>query len=366
VALETTLVPRPPYWLALSARMKSDATRFFRDGLLTMVFETGGQAALARVRQLPDGSLAVSVESSEPRDALAKLRFVLAVDDDHTEFLDRFASDPLLGPAVRELAGLRPLRTATVSHALLKGLCGQLIQAKAARLLEAKLLRLAAPEHQGLRLPPTRETFARFAPAQLARHGLVSRKATALVRLSRELDLERLRLVRSDQASARLERERGLGPWTAGMVALYGLGRFDRGLVGDLGLVKLCSGLRGRWADADDTRELLEPYAEWAGLASVYLLARFPKRRSARPEAMRIPPARKTGHTGAPVNGKSPGAAVSKRTPPGEEISPSPGYSSGSCEQPSGPASSSPFRSSAAQPMTETRMITSGFVSELV
>jgi 3-methyladenine DNA glycosylase/8-oxoguanine DNA glycosylase len=333
VALETTLVPRRPYSLALSARMKSDATRFFRDGVLTMVFEADGEVALASVTQRADGSLAVRIEGRAPRKALAKLRFVLAVDDDHSEFLRRYAADPLLGPAVRELAGLRPLRTATVSHALLKGLCGQLIQARAARLLEAKLLRLAAPACHGLRLPPTRETFARFTPAELARHGLVSRKATALVRLSRELDLERLRPIRSDQACARLERERGLGPWTAGMVALYGLGRFDRGLVGDLGLVKLCAALRGRWADADDTRELLEPYAEWAGLASVYLLAGFPKRRSARPEAMRTPPAMRSGHTGSPVKGRSPRwATVSDRTPFGPvgfapSSAPSPGVS---------------------------------------
>jgi 3-methyladenine DNA glycosylase/8-oxoguanine DNA glycosylase len=57
------------------------------------------------------------------------------------------------------------------------------------------------------------------------------------------------------------------------MVCLYGLGRFERGLVGDLGLIKLCAALRGRPAEADDTRELLEPYEDWAGLASVYLLA---------------------------------------------------------------------------------------------
>jgi 3-methyladenine DNA glycosylase/8-oxoguanine DNA glycosylase len=57
------------------------------------------------------------------------------------------------------------------------------------------------------------------------------------------------------------------------------VGRYERGLVGDLGLVKLCSALRGRWADADDTRELLDPYGEWAGLASVYLLSSFPKKR---------------------------------------------------------------------------------------
>jgi len=58
------------------------------------------------------------------------------------------------------------------------------------------------------------------------------------------------------------------------MVCLYGLGRYEQGLVGDLGLVKLCAALLGRRAEPEDTSELLEPYGEWAGLASVYLLAR--------------------------------------------------------------------------------------------
>jgi 3-methyladenine DNA glycosylase/8-oxoguanine DNA glycosylase len=228
---------------------------------------------VSRVRQRPDGSLAVRLEGRRPASALEKLRFVLAADDDHRPFLERFRDDPVLGGPIRDLAGLRPLRVATVSHALLKAVCGQLIQSRAARLLERRLLRVAAPVHDDLRLPPDRSTFAGYAPAELVRHGLAARKAGVLVRLSREWDLERLRSVSTGAAATRIERERGLGPWSAGMICLYGLGRFDRGLVGDLGLIKLCSALRGHWADADDTRELLEPYGEWAGLASAYLLA---------------------------------------------------------------------------------------------
>ena len=44
--------------------------------------------------------------------------------------------------------------------------------------------------------------------------------------------------------------------------------------MGDLGLLKLCGGLLGRRAEPEDTKNLLEPYGEWAGLASVYMLAR--------------------------------------------------------------------------------------------
>jgi 3-methyladenine DNA glycosylase/8-oxoguanine DNA glycosylase len=273
VPLETTIAPVRPYSLALSARMRSDATRFLHDGVLTLVYEAGGEPALARVSQSPDGLLHTRIESREPEQALVKLRFILAADDDHSEFLHRFRDDPLIGQSVQRLAGMRPIRTATVVHALLKAVCGQLIEAKAARLLEARLVRLASPEHEGLRLPPQRDTFQRFTRAELARHGLVSRKASALLRLTKELDLERLHGVPTEAAARRIERERGLGPWTAGVVCLQGLGRYEHGLVGDLGLVKLISARRGRWVETEETRELLEPYGEWAGLASIHLLS---------------------------------------------------------------------------------------------
>ena len=48
--------------------------------------------------------------------------------------------------------------------------------------------------------------------AELRRLGLHARRAAALVRIVRGLDLERLRGVSTDAAAARLERERGLVP----------------------------------------------------------------------------------------------------------------------------------------------------------
>jgi 3-methyladenine DNA glycosylase/8-oxoguanine DNA glycosylase len=277
VAFETSFRPRGPYSLEASSRRASDATRFYRDGFLTLVYETAGAPILAHVWQWRDGRIGARLDGpnapAHADEAVERLRFLLAVDDDHSEFLERFRRDTLLSHAIRRMPGLRPLRTATVTHALLKAVCGQLIQAREARLLENRLIRLTCPEQDGLRIPPTRKTFASFAPAALVRRGLAARKAAALVRLSRELELEKLRAAATCDAVSRIVRERGLGPWSAGMICLYGLGRYEHGLVGDLGLVKLCAALRGRWADADDTWDLLAPYGEWAGLASVYLLA---------------------------------------------------------------------------------------------
>jgi 3-methyladenine DNA glycosylase/8-oxoguanine DNA glycosylase len=126
---------------------------------------------------------------------------------------------------------------------------------------------------QGLHAPPSADRLGALAPTELRSLGLHARRAAALVRLCRSIDLERLHDVPTRAVAARLERERGLGPWSVGVVCLEGLGRFDYGLVGDLGLVKLLRAWRGRPVGGHETAELLAPYGRWAGIASVYLLA---------------------------------------------------------------------------------------------
>jgi 3-methyladenine DNA glycosylase/8-oxoguanine DNA glycosylase len=200
---------------------------------------------------------------------------VLGLDDDHSEFLRLFARDPLLGETTVALRGLRPLRTATVAHSLLRAVAGQLITARRARMIERVVIRAATPSLDGLHRAPTAADLGRFSPARLRDLGLGMRRGATLVRVCRSFDLERLKGLPTERVATRLERERGLGPWSAGVVCLEGLGRFERGLARDLGLVKLAGALLGRRVEAEETDALLAPYGEWAGLASVYLLAGY-------------------------------------------------------------------------------------------
>lgn len=215
--------------------------------------------------QLQEGTILIRASSER---AVDEARFMLALDDDTTEFHRRFSKDPLLGPSTRVLRGFRPRRKATVAHATLRAICGQLVQSSRALEIERAVIRSSGED------PPTREALARMSPAAFARCGLAGTRAATLTRLVRTLDIEALK--RSpDTALARLQRERGVGPWTVGVIALQGLGRYDAGLVADLALVKLLASLRGRWPEPEETRELLEPYGEWQGLASVFLLRGF-------------------------------------------------------------------------------------------
>jgi AraC family transcriptional regulator of adaptative response / DNA-3-methyladenine glycosylase II len=273
LTVDLAVKPRGPYSLALSARLSSDATRTFREGLFTAVVDVDGVAELARAWQSPDGTVSISASSAG---GAARLRWLLALDDDHSGFLRRVRDDPMLGPASRALRGLRPVRVATVAQALLRAYCGQLIEAKRARRLEQTIIRaLCPPGGERLHVSPTTRDLAALAPSQLRALGLHTRRAASLVRICRTVELERLHDVPTAAVAARLERERGVGPWSVGIVCLEGLGRYDYGLVGDLGLVKLLRELRGRPVEGWETAELLEPYGEWAGLASVYLLAGY-------------------------------------------------------------------------------------------
>jgi 3-methyladenine DNA glycosylase/8-oxoguanine DNA glycosylase len=268
--IEAELRPRGPYSLRQSARMASDATRTFAEGRYTATIAAGGALERVLAWQRPDGAICVRAASEA---GVEHVRFALGLDDDHTEFLRRFARDPLIGETTTRLRGLRPVRTATVAHALLRAVAGQLIQASRAREIERTVVRRATQALEGRHAAPTCADLGRFSPAQLRDLGLGARRGATLVRLCRSLELEQLKDLPTEVVAARLERERGLGPWSVGVVCLEGLGRYERGLARDLGLVKLASALWGRWVEAEETDVLLEPYEEWAGLASVYLLA---------------------------------------------------------------------------------------------
>jgi AraC family transcriptional regulator of adaptative response / DNA-3-methyladenine glycosylase II len=248
--LEDVVTPTGPYRLRLMCRSGT------WDGPLA-------DGSTASAWQRPDGRVVVRAASEA---GIAHARFMLALDDDTSTFHARFERDPLLGPTARRLVGYRPLRLATVTHAALRAMCGQLIEARRAVIIERAILRRLGAA------VATRERLVALSPSDLRADGLAISRATTLVRLVRSLDLERLHGHDTAVVLQRLGRERGIGPWSVGVIALEGLGRYDHGLVGDLGLVKLVSSLEGRWVEADETAALLAQYEEWQGLAGQMLM----------------------------------------------------------------------------------------------
>ena len=87
--------PRGPYSLRDTTRAGSDATRAVVDGVLIAALASGG---VGRAWQQTDGTVQLRASHEAGID---ELRFVLALDDDHGEFLRRFSRDPLIGEATR-------------------------------------------------------------------------------------------------------------------------------------------------------------------------------------------------------------------------------------------------------------------------
>jgi 3-methyladenine DNA glycosylase/8-oxoguanine DNA glycosylase len=248
--VEAVFAPKGPYRLRLTVR-----------GGLWRGDLPHGRSAVAWQR--PDGHVVVRAPNDQ---AVERARFMLALDDDTGPFHTRFAREPLIGASARALVGYRPLRRATVTHAVVRAMCGQLVEARRALALERAVARAC-----GERVV-TQERLARLSPLDLRRLGLAQHRATALHRVAATVDLEGLREHSTSVVSRRLRREPGVGPWTVGVVALEGLGRYDHGLVGDLSLVKLYAALTGRWVEGEETAALLAPYEEWQGLAGEILL----------------------------------------------------------------------------------------------
>src|SRR6185295_15700910 len=154
------------------------ATRHVRDGTLTTTLRIGERVEIGSACQTLDGSVVLRAATEE---GLERLRFVLALDADHTEFLRRFARDPLIGQATVHFQGMRQLRMPTVAQALLRAFCGQLIEARRARQLERTVVRAIEPRIEGtdLHAPPSCRSLAQAAPARLRWYGSADRSTSS-------------------------------------------------------------------------------------------------------------------------------------------------------------------------------------------
>ena len=272
-ATVTRMRPVQPYDLRLSAGSSAGGTRRWQGSVLALALVTPAGPARAAVRQRADGELEVAVRGPDAACALDALAFVLAIRDDHAPFLRMARRDARMAPVSVRRAGYRPARRATVAQSVITAACGQLVTGREAARMEREIVAMASTRGgDGLVQPPSSGDLASLQPARAVSAGLAARRAGAMTRIARAIDLERLRDVTTERMTARVTREPWLGPWSAGVIGTYGLGRFDAPVVGDLGLMRIVAAETGRWPEADETRALVDHYGEWSGLASAYLL----------------------------------------------------------------------------------------------
>jgi endonuclease III len=182
-------------------------------------------------------------------------------------------SDDLTGFAptgkIAELWRRKPFllaRTDRPWDALVGGVFGQKVQvanAYKARRLLARKFGEPAPGPEGGWILPGPERVAEMGYHQFHTLGVERKRAEILIRAAREMHrMKDLAERPPAEAEARLQRIRGIGPWTAAMVSAASFGYSDAVPVGDYHIPNTISWLMAEEPRGTDERmlELLEPY----------------------------------------------------------------------------------------------------------
>jgi DNA-3-methyladenine glycosylase II len=208
------------------------------DGAYVRWLGDASDFALVRVSQPNPETLTIVIEGDRrehPR-LLKLVRRMLGVEVDLTPFYRSASKVQWLHPLVSRMRGVRPPRYPTLWEACVNAIVFQQISLHAASSIMGRLtMGLSEPvERSGVRLypfPSPEQILS--APDRLLRGaGLSAGKLATLRRVcdalgERALDETRLETLPSPDAGALLRSIKGIGPWTAAVVLLRGLGRLD-------------------------------------------------------------------------------------------------------------------------------------------
>lgn len=233
-------------------------------------------------------------------DAVARVRALLDLDADPAVVDAHLARDPALAPLVAARPGLRVLGTVDPFELALRAVIGQQVSVAAARTVlgrivtdhgepvPAELEPVAAvssglpPAGRGardreddpprLRLLPAPATVAALPDAALpmprSRAATVRQLGAAVA--AGEVDLRPG--AGAGEATAALLALPGIGPWTAGYVAMRGLGDRDAFPAGDL-VLRRSAGVLGLPSDERGLARYAERWSPWRAYAAQHLWA---------------------------------------------------------------------------------------------
>ena len=205
--------------------------------------------------------------SAEPTvPVLATVRRMLGVERDLSEFYRHACAVSWLRPLARRMRGLKPPRYPTLFEACANTILFQQVSLQAASAIMRRLLMAVGTpvEHDGMTLVafPSAEQFLRADAAAIRAAGVSDGKLTTLRRAgeavaSGVLDEVALNELPSADAARVLRGIKGIGPWTAAVILLRGLGRLDIFPGGDSGVAANVARVAGERLDVAPIAESL-------------------------------------------------------------------------------------------------------------
>jgi AraC family transcriptional regulator of adaptative response / DNA-3-methyladenine glycosylase II len=234
---------------------------------------------VVEVRDAP-GAVACTLQLADPRDlapAVARIRRLLDLDADPEAIAETLVEDPVIGPLVRATPGRRAPGAVDGLELAIRAIAGQQVSVAAAtrvvgRIVEALGTALPVPAGAVTHVFPDAEGLADAPddalPMPTARRATVRALAAAMAtgRLDLGIGADR------EEARVRLLELPGIGPWTAGYIALRALGDPDVLLTGDLGIRKAAMAL-GLPADPAGLAARGSRWAPWRSYANHHLWA---------------------------------------------------------------------------------------------
>ncbi|HET8715561.1 MAG TPA: hypothetical protein VFM16_07040, partial [Holophagaceae bacterium] len=274
--MKLTLPPgyRAEDTLAFHGRDPESPSERVVDGVLCKALWIGDQPRIVAIR-LEGGHAALSEPEAE-----ASVRRMLGLHLDPAPFERAVRRDRLFGPLVKARPGLRVLLTATPFEALVWAILGQQIHLGLAFRLRRRVIARYGAEVDGLVAHPRPQDLAAADADELGAMQVSRAKASAILRLSAAvasgaLPLEDLAGWDAAEADARMQAEKGIGPWTSHYVLMRGLGLPDCVPLGDSVLataLEVRLGLEAR-PGVKAVAALMAPYAPHRSLASFHLWA---------------------------------------------------------------------------------------------
>jgi len=208
------------------------------EGQYVRALDGSREPVIVRVTQVHPKALTVALGGDEREHGrlLAVVRRVLGVDRDLAHFDSQATSIPWLKPLAERMRGVRPPRYPTLWEACVNAIVFQQVSLLAASAIMRRLIvALGAPlDRDGIALYafPTVERILGAEDALMRGAGLSLAKLTTLRRVGEALITGALNDVMleerpSPEAAKLLCGIKGIGPWTAALVLLRGLGRLD-------------------------------------------------------------------------------------------------------------------------------------------
>lgn len=234
-----------------------------------------------------EDSLSITIEgdTSVNAGALATVRRMLGTDRDLTD-CDRSAADiPWLAPLVKRMRGVKPPRYPTLWEACTNAIVFQQVSLRAASAIMHRLIvALGRPietdlNADGVPVPlyvfPAAESVQSASDDLLRATGLSANKVATLRRVtealtSGALDPTVLESCASPEAAGILREIKGIGPWTAAVILLRGLGRLDVFPANDTSVASNIALVAG--SPPFDAQSVLDALGPQRGMLYFYLL----------------------------------------------------------------------------------------------